>query len=77
MIVAGGEEGMIRDPALLMEFENAQVRAQKPDYHRNLEIFEALYSEAAALGIFPLTDPLEGIEIDIRLAKAIHVQRTA
>jgi len=68
---------MIKNPALMREFESAQVRAQKPDYHRNLEIFEALYSEAAALGIFPLKDPLQGIEIDIRLAKAIHVQRTA
>ena len=64
---------MVRRPDLIEAFERAQIRNTPPDYFRNLRIFEALYEEAKALGSFPLKDPLEGIEIDIRLAKALNV----
>jgi hypothetical protein len=33
---------------------------------------EALYKEAVALGAFPLKDSLEGLEVDIRIAKVIN-----
>jgi hypothetical protein len=47
-------------------------------YLANLRIFEALFREARALGAFPLRDRLEGIEVDIALAKAIRrVRRPA
>ena len=64
---------MVKRPDLLRAFECAQIRNTPPDYFRNLRIFEALYEEATALGYFPLKDPLEGIEVDIRLAKIINV----
>ena len=35
-------------------------------------IAEALYEEARALGVFPLKDSLDGIEVDIRLARALN-----
>ena len=65
---------MIKRSDLLEAFEKEQIRQKKADYHENLKIFEALYQEAQALGIFPLEDPLEGIEVDIRLAKALNVR---
>lgn len=68
---------MIRRTALLEEFEKAQMRRQPADYFRNLEIFEAMYREAKALGALPLKNPLEGIEVDIRLAKALNVRTPA
>jgi hypothetical protein len=33
---------------------------------------EALYREAVALGVFPLQDSLEGLEVDIRIAKVVN-----
>ena len=65
---------MVKRNALLDAFEKEQIRQNKADYRENLKIFEALYREAQALGVFPLEDPLEGIEVDIRLAKALHVR---
>jgi hypothetical protein len=33
--------------------------------------------EAIALGVWPPSDPLEGIDVDVRVARAIHVLRAA
>jgi hypothetical protein len=43
-----------------------------PDLRRNFEIVEALYKEAISLGVLPTVDPLEGIDVKIRIAKALH-----
>jgi len=58
-------------------FERDLIRREKPDLKRNLKIVEALFQEAVELGVFPLKDPLEGLEVDIRIAKVINsVQST-
>lgn len=58
-------------------FEEELIRREKPDLKRNLKIVEALFQEAVDLGVFPLKDPLEGLEVDIRIAKVINsVQKT-
>jgi hypothetical protein len=65
---------------LWRKFEREQVAAEALDYHRNLRQFEALYREAQLLGILPGTDPLAGIEVDIRIAAVVarpHVHRTS
>ena len=62
--------------SLVKDFEKAQLRKQPPDYFRQLRIFEALYREAVQLGVLPLKDPLEGIEVDVHLATVLNV-RTA
>ncbi|MBC8420709.1 MAG: hypothetical protein H8E10_19160 [Desulfobacterales bacterium] len=68
---------MIQNPLLVDEFKKAQIKASRPDYFRNLRVFEGLYREANALGVFPLKDPLEGIEVDIRLAGVLNVQKAS
>lgn len=68
---------MLKDEPLVNAFEKMQMRNFKPDYFRNLAIFEALYQEARRLGALPLEDPLEGIEVDIRLAAALNVREIA
>ena len=35
------------------------------------------FAQACAHGVFPLKDPLDGIEVDIRLARALHVRPAA
>lgn len=67
---------MITNPAIVEAFESAQVRREAPNFPHNLRLVDALYQEARALGVFPLNDPLDGIEVDIRLARALNV-RTA
>lgn len=67
---------MIKNPALVAEFEKSQAQAEPPDFFRNLAIVEALYREACLLGTFPLKDPLEGIEADIHLAKVLNSIRS-
>jgi hypothetical protein len=68
---------MITNPALVEAFENAQVSRQAPDFLRNLRLVDALYQEARTLNIFPLKDPLDGIEVAIRLAQALNVRTAA
>ena len=53
-------------------FEKELIRREKPDLKRNLKFVEALFQEAVDLGVFPLKDPLEGLEVDIRIAKVIN-----
>ena len=63
---------MIKDPDKIRKFENDLIRREKVDIQKNFQIFEAMYEEAVALGLLPLKDPLEGIEIKIKIAKAIN-----
>jgi hypothetical protein len=55
-------------------FEDEMTRSSPPDVAANRRVFEAMYRYAVGLGVFPLRDPLEGIEVDVRLAKALHVR---
>jgi len=64
---------MLRRTALLNEFE-ARLRAEPVDIALNRRIVAALFEQARAHGIFPLKDPLDGIDVDIRLARAFHVR---
>ncbi|MBN1533453.1 MAG: hypothetical protein JXA20_12365 [Spirochaetes bacterium] len=45
---------------------------ESPDFLKNLALVEGLYDEARALGVFPLKNPLDGIEGVIVLARAIN-----
>ena len=51
------------------------VRSQKPDIIRSYRLINAMYDEARRLGAFPLKDPLEGLDVDIRMAKAVNFVR--
>jgi hypothetical protein len=54
------------------EFELILLRREKVDVKRNFKIVEALYREAVALGVIPLKDPLDGLDVDLRIAKVIN-----
>jgi hypothetical protein len=56
------------------DWERAQAASTAPDFFRNQTIFEAMVEQARAAGNWPPQDPLEGIEVDIALAKALNVQ---
>lgn len=54
------------------KFELTFLKKEKPDIRRNFQIVEALYQEALSLSVFPLKDPLDGLDVDLRVAKAIN-----
>lgn len=60
----------------MRKLERELIRKEKVDVVRNFQIVEALYNEAFELGIFPLKNPLEGLETDIKIAKVINSIRT-
>jgi hypothetical protein len=65
---------MIKDAKYFEEWERRLIASEPPDYERNLRIVEAMVAEARALGVWPPQDPLEGIEVDIRWAKALNAK---
>ena len=48
---------MIKDVALLAEFDREQIQAEKLTYAEALAFFEAMWQEGIALGVLPLEDP--------------------
>jgi len=62
---------MIRDDEF-EEFEIELLRNGNLDLKKKFKILEALYKEAVALGVFPLRDSLEGLDVDIRIAKVVN-----
>ena len=63
---------MVKNGDLLEQLERNLTKASRPDYQRNLEIYEGMLQEALYLKVFPLKNPLEGIEVDIRIAKVVN-----
>jgi hypothetical protein len=64
---------MIKDRARWEQWE-AEFQASQPvNYWQNLALFQSMLEEATRLGVFPPDDPLEGLEVDIRLARAINL----
>jgi hypothetical protein len=68
---------MIKNSRMLDLFERDLIRRTAVDFRQNLKIYEALYREARCLGVFPLRDPLDGIDSDIHLARLLNVRKTA
>jgi transcriptional regulator with XRE-family HTH domain len=56
----------------LQKFEMDFLREGKINIARNFHIVEALYKEAVTLGIIPLKNPLDGIEVDLKIAKVVN-----
>ena len=54
------------------KFELDFLRKEKVDIVRNFHIVEALYKEAVTLGVIPLKNPLDGIEVDLKIAKVVN-----
>lgn len=54
------------------KFELELFKKEKHDIMRNFKIVESLYREAVLLGIIPLKNSLDGLEIDIKIAKVIN-----
>ncbi len=59
-------------------FELALLKEEKIDIRRNFRIIEALHKEALTLCTTQLKNPLDGLDVDLRIAKVINcVPKTA
>lgn len=64
---------MIKRPSLVQKFENEFIaRSGTLPYEKALKLYESMWQEAVTFGIFPPKNPLEGIEVDIRIARALN-----
>jgi len=63
---------MIKDYKIIEKLEKDLAAKELPDIKRNYRIIAAMYEEAKMLGIFPLKNELDGIEIDIKIAGVLN-----
>ncbi len=63
---------MIKDPVFVAEFEREYIRQDKTDYFDSLRLFEEMWKEGVFLGVLPPKDPLEGIDVDLRIARILN-----
>lgn len=66
---------MIKDRHKLEELERKLIGSENLSYKKKLALFDALFKEAVSLGIFNDDNILDGIEVDIKIAKAINSSR--
>jgi hypothetical protein len=63
---------MVKNCETLQAFKAERIRSEKVDVEQNLRIVDALYDEARMLGVLPPKDPLEGIDVKIRMAHVFN-----
>jgi len=63
---------LIKNPDILEDFEKERMKKEKLTFEEALKLFEAMWEEGIHLGVLPPKDPLEGIEVDIRMARILN-----
>jgi hypothetical protein len=64
---------MIRHPEILRKFEDDLLHDQGPmPYDRARRLFAGMWREGVLLGALPPADPMEGIDVDIRVAGILN-----
>jgi len=63
---------MLKNKAKLNKFYQKLLKEENISYKEALSIYEALHKEAVSLGVINSKNILDGLEIDIRIAKAIN-----
>lgn len=69
---------MIQDGQTLRRFEDDLLkRTPQLSFREALQLFEAMWKEGITLGVLPLSDPLDGIEADIDLARILNCSKNS
>ena len=63
---------MIERTPALDEFERRLIAEEDLSHKDALRVYEALHAEAVSLGAISHENILDGLEIDLRIAKAIN-----
>lgn len=65
---------MIKNPEILKKFEDDYLKNRgNLSYNQSIRLFDSMWAEAVALGVLPPREPLEGIEVDIKIAKVLNL----
>jgi hypothetical protein len=63
---------MIKNKLKVERFYQQLIEKEKIPYNKALSIYEALYKEAVSLGVITSKNILEGLGIDIKIARTIN-----
>lgn len=63
---------MIKNVHFLEKIEKDLILKNKLSYEQSLKIFESMWKEGIKLGILPLKDPSDGLEVDLKIAKILN-----
>ena len=63
---------MIKNREILERFDRELLAKEPCDYHKAVKIFEELQRYARLFGHFKEKDMMEGIEVDIKIARAVN-----
>ncbi len=63
---------MVKNAHLLEELDRQDAREHPLTIEQKYAILNAMYDYARKVGAFPPQDPLEGLEVDLRLAELLR-----
>ncbi|MCM8762235.1 MAG: hypothetical protein NC905_04985 [Candidatus Omnitrophica bacterium] len=63
---------MLKNAREFEKFEKELLRKEKTGFMKKLAILDGMYREASVLHIIPLKNPLDGLEIDIKIARVVN-----
>ena len=63
---------MIKNTDKLKKFHRDLIRNENISHKEALAIYEALHKQAVSLGIISSENIMEGLEVDLRIARAIN-----
>ena len=64
---------MIMNSKLLKSFEDNFIRNQeKLSFRHAMRIFSDMWNEGLLFGVLPPKEPLDGIDVDIRITKVLN-----
>jgi hypothetical protein len=72
IILVGFVKTMIKDRIKLDEVQRKLDAEERLSYTEALAIYEMLHKEAVSLGVINSENILDGLEVDLRIAKAIN-----
>ncbi len=53
-------------------YEDEFLRKSTLSYEQSLKLLDGMWEMGIALGVLPPEDPLEGIEVDIKVARVVN-----
>ncbi len=63
---------LIKNFNVLEQLKREMIKKEKLSFRQALIIFEAMWKEGVSFGVLPPKDPLEGIDVDIRVARILN-----
>jgi len=63
---------VIKNSKIVQKFEEELIKKEKVNLVKNFQIMDAMYKEARALGAIPMKDPLNGWDIDAKIAMVVN-----